>query len=102
MNFDPHEPPFMGRLPLSSAFYQASKFNHQKMFLQVNPFDCYVPERYSNRDGSKANAPFESKCPLIPEIKLALNNTRLYTNLSSFPKDNYTAKVAHIEQEACD
>jgi hypothetical protein len=31
MNFDPHKPPFYGRLPLSSAFYQASKFNHQKM-----------------------------------------------------------------------
>ncbi len=34
----------MDRLPLSSAFYQASKFDHQKMVLQAKPFDFTVPK----------------------------------------------------------
>lgn len=31
----------------------------------------------------------------------SLNNTLLYTQLVNFPNDDYAAKVAHTEQEAC-
>ena len=31
----------------------------------------------------------------------SLNNTLLYTQLVNFPNDDYSAKVAHTEQEAC-
>jgi hypothetical protein len=31
----------------------------------------------------------------------SLNNTLLYTQLVNFSNDDYSAKVAHTEQEAC-